>query len=177
MKKCGLFFLICTLNICRQFFAAFSPPSRRSAKKAAQDDQHSSHATLYIIVIACALLIVATIIGVAIVLYRRYKKDHGKLDLTSASTQESFRERLGNTKRRSCELVFLAKEKSGCYKQRYEPTTSARLFSIHSNDGGESCTEVGDMDGFASYVKVRKALFRLYTTLQIRRLYFIPIEK
>ncbi|XP_066920455.1 uncharacterized protein [Clytia hemisphaerica] len=133
----------------------FSPPSRRSAKRAELDDQQSSHATLYIIIIACALLIVATIIGVAIVLYRRYKKDHGKLDLTSANTQESFRERLGNTKRRSCELLFLAKEKSGCYKQRYEPTTSARLFSIHSNDGGEqSCTEVGDMNGFASYVKV-----------------------
>ena len=84
------------------------------------------------------------------------------MDVTStdAAPHETFRKRLNEVDQASCELLFLSKEKDGCYKeQRYEPTTSARLFSLHSNpsndDNDREYEDKQDgINGFATYVKV-----------------------
>ena len=84
------------------------------------------------------------------------------MDVTSADAapHETFRKRLNEADQASCELLFLSKEKDGCYKeQRYEPTTSARLFSLHSNpshddDDGDYEDKEDGINGFATYVKV-----------------------
>jgi len=121
-------------------------------------------------VIACSILIVSSIIAVAIVLVRRHRQESQQLNHEVRS--DSFRHFDPTNNRSSppphCELLFLSKEKSNCYQQqqhyqhqqqgKYAPTTSARLFSLHSNDGdnGGDNKEVGTMDGFATYVKVSK---------------------
>ena len=161
-----IFFSFAFITFDLFFFSDPFKSQRSSSNNNNTKHNTDSHSTLYAIIISSAVLIIATIIAVTILLYRRYKKDRQKLDVTSPTsdrTHETFRERLGNIKRTSCELLFLSKEKDGCYQQqRYEPTTSARLFSLHSNDGNDGTQDDGKgMDGFASYVKVRTTICTL----------------
>ena len=174
-------FIFISIFILFSFLDPFKTQRSFRKNEKEQSNHDGDHSTMYIIIISCVVVVTSGFVGVAIVLYKRHKKDRQKLNLNAAASsapchdndKTTFRGRLTNTKSRrkaSCELLFLSTEKDGCYQQnnqakhkdfpRYEQTTSARLFSLHSQeddtimDDGSQVSDGDDMGGFATYVTV-----------------------
>lgn len=151
--------VFCFLHALRSvvFYCLVSFDHVTGHSKTINDDEDSHrHSTLYAIIISCSLFICFTICAVSVFFVRRRQNENRTLTFSNRTYDEraSSNAITGNEK---CELLYISKEKNNCYhQQRYEPTTSARLFSMYSDDNADTGNEETSpsMDGFASYVRV-----------------------